>query len=112
MPKTVSASDAKHDLDALLVYVADHDDGVIVEGDGQPRVAIVSIAAYEAMRVARDRQRRFEAVEQLRVLQEEVSARNGDLTEEQAIEFADELVEDALARLVAAGTISFERDRT
>jgi polyhydroxyalkanoate synthesis regulator phasin len=58
-----------------------------------------------------DQQRRAEALERLRRLEERIAARNHDLTEEQAQAIADEIVREIIDDLVARGEISFERDR-
>ena len=63
-------------------------------------------------KAAIDLERRAAALERLRRLQERVSARNLDLTEEQAEAIAEELSQAAIAGLVERGEISFERDRT
>lgn len=62
-------------------------------------------------KAATDQERRAAALERLRRLQERVSARNLDLTEEQAEAIAEELSQAAIASLVERGEITFERDR-
>lgn len=59
-----------------------------------------------------ERQRRADALERLERLRHRVSTRNQDLTDEQVEAFAKELGHEALARLIARGEVSFERDRS
>lgn len=58
------------------------------------------------------RQRRAEALERIQRLQARVSARNRDLTPEQAEAVAEELSQAAIKSLTARGEISFERDQS
>ena len=60
---------------------------------------------------ATDQERRTQALERLRRLEERIAARNQDLTEEQAEAIAEEIVSEIIDDLVARGEISFERDR-
>lgn len=55
---------------------------------------------------------RVEAVERLQSLQARVSARNRDLTAEQAESIAEELSQAAIERLRERGVITFERDQS
>jgi prevent-host-death family protein len=112
MSKTVSAVDAERRFGELLGYVTEQGDEVIIERHGKPAVVIISASAFEEVEALRDRLRRLEALERLRRLQEEVSARNQDLTEEQAIALSVEIGREALQRLVERGEVTFERDRS
>ncbi len=58
------------------------------------------------------RQRRAEALERIRRLQERVSARNRNLTAEQAEAVAEKLSQAAIKTLRERGEISFERDNS
>ena len=55
-------------------------------------------------------QRRLAALDRIRRLQARVSARNADLTPEQAEAIAEELSQAAVERLRERGEVSFERD--
>jgi len=112
MPKAVSVAEAEHRFDALLGYV-DQGNEIIVESDGKPRAVLMSFAAFEQVATLRDRdqKRRAAALERLLRLQDQVSARNQDLTEEEAEALAEEITQQAIANMVARGEISFERDR-
>lgn len=110
MPKTISANEAKNRLGAWIGYVNDQDDEVIVERHGKPRAVIMSIEAFEEVQELRQKQRREEAVKRLRAIREEVSARNRDLTEQQAEEIANQMSRDMIDHMAATGKLVFERD--
>ncbi len=96
-----------------LLSRASHGEDVILERDGQTQAVIMSAAAYEDVRRLRDRdaERRRLAGEELFRLRERISARNMDLSEEQADEIADRAIRDAIDSLVERGDLVFERDQ-
>lgn len=110
MSKTISANEAKNRLGTWIALVNDDDTEVIIERHGKPRAVIMSFESFEAVKALREKQRRAEAVRDLRALREEVSSRNRDLTEEQIEEIANRFSHDVIDDLVADGKISFERD--
>ncbi|HET8628206.1 MAG TPA: type II toxin-antitoxin system Phd/YefM family antitoxin [Thermomicrobiales bacterium] len=109
MPKTVSASEAKNRLGALIGWVREHRDAVIVENHGQPRVVIPPIEEYADYEALKEQRRRQEALATMHRLQAEVSARNSDLTPEQADELADRFVREVIDDMIAEGKIRYER---
>jgi prevent-host-death family protein len=110
MSKTISANDAKNRLGTWLALVNDSHEEVIIERHGKPRAVIMSFTEFEKVKELRERARRAEAVRDLRSLQEEVSSRNRDLTEEQIEDIADRFSHDIIDDIVADGKITFERD--
>lgn len=112
MTKTISANEAKNRLGAWIGYVNEQDEEVIIERHGKPRAVIMSIEAFEELQDLRERQRRADAVDRLRALREEVSARNRDLTEQQIEEVADQMSRDMIDHMAATGKLTFERDRS
>lgn len=111
MSQTVSATEAKNRLGALLADVSERQDEVIIESHGRAKAAIISVDLYEKMAKLREDQKRREALERLFELNRVISARNQDLTEEQAIALADEIAHEAVDRLAEKGLVTFERDR-
>ncbi|HEX5501740.1 MAG TPA: type II toxin-antitoxin system Phd/YefM family antitoxin [Thermomicrobiales bacterium] len=109
MPKTVSASEAKNRLGALIGWVRQSGDAVIVANHGRPRVVILSAEAYADYEALKEQRRRQEALETMRRLQAEVSARNQDLTPEQADELANRITRDAIESLIERGVVRYER---
>jgi prevent-host-death family protein len=49
MPRTVSASEAKAHFGSIVDWALDHEDEVIVESHGQPKVTIVPFEEYRKM---------------------------------------------------------------
>lgn len=111
MAKAASTTEAKNKLTALIAWVRDNQDEVIVESHGEPRAVIMSFDTYEKLQVLREQQRRREALATLRQLKAEVRARNQDIeTEEQALAIADRLVRKVVDDMVMEGKITFEPD--
>ncbi len=109
MPKAVSTREAQNTLSALIGWVREHRDEVIVENRGKPAAVLISFDEYEQLRSWREQQRRKEVWEQLQRLQAQVSARNADLSEEAAEALADETTREAIDALVEQGKVRFER---
>lgn len=114
MAKAVSVAEAESRFDALLGYV-DQGDEVIVERDGKPTAVLMSFAAFEQVATLRDRdrKRRAAALEDFARLGQRIADqnRNADLTENEIEALAEEISQQAIARLVERGELSFERDR-
>src|ERR687885_2716429 len=88
MPRSVSASEAKNRLGSIVGWVVENQDEVIVESHGEPRAVIMSFDEYEKLKALKEQQRRREALNQLRRLKAEVSSRNQDLSEDEAMALA------------------------
>ena len=111
MPKSVAANEAKNRFGALLRYVSEQGDEVIVESHGKPRAVIVSVAAYEEAQALREMKRRQDALAELRALRAEVRSQNEDLTEDEANEFAVRASREMIDHLAETGKIRFARDQ-
>lgn len=109
MSKAVSTREAQNTLSALIGWVNEHRDAVIVENRGAPTAVLISYSEYEALQEAKEQQRRQRLLAQMRDLQARVSARNADLSEAEADALADEVTDEAIASLVERGNIRFER---
>jgi prevent-host-death family protein len=110
VPKAVSAREAKTRLGALIGWVREHGDEVIIENRGEPAVVIMSFGEYEKVRALRAQARRREALERLREAKARIGARNRDLTEAEAMALADRAVHEAIDDLAATGAPRFERE--
>lgn len=113
MPKTVSASEAKNKLGAVLSWVLTNQDEVIIESHGEPAVVVMSFAEYEKVKSLKEEERRKQALDTLRALREQVRANksNEDITsEEQALQIADEFSRSAIDDLVKKGKARFEAE--
>jgi prevent-host-death family protein len=96
----VSASDAKNKLGTLLAHVAETGEAVVIERQGKPRAAIISIEEYRQFRALQQEARRKEAGEALRRLRAEISARNKDMTEEEIEKFAQRFRDEVMESVV------------
>lgn len=107
MPKTVSVSEAKNQLSAVMDWAVENDEGVIVESRGEPKVAILSYAEYQEFLALREQARRREVFRQLEELAQTIRARNADLTPEDAEEIADEISRETIQRMIDEGKVVF-----
>jgi len=108
MPKTVSVSEAKNQLSAVLDWVVENGNEVVIESRGEPKVAILSYAEYQEFLAFREQARRREALRQLEELARRMQARNADLSAEEVDQLADEITRETLQRMEAEGKISFQ----
>ena len=110
MPRSVSTTEAKNQLSALMRAVEENGDDIVVQADGRPRVAIVSMRHYERLQEWREQERRKRILAEIREFGARVRARNQDLTPEQAEELADRYVREVVEEMVEEGQIRFERE--
>jgi prevent-host-death family protein len=96
--KTVSATEAKNRLGALLGELANGTDAIVIEHHGRPRAVIVSAEEWNTLNETRLRLRRMEAWERIRDLAEQVSASNADLSQTEIEALADEIGDEAKRR--------------
>lgn len=87
MVRMVSASEAKNRFGALLDEVS-NGEHVIVTYHGKPEVAFVPIADYEELQSLRRSRDQAEALQRLDNLEQEIRARNQDMSEEDSIAMA------------------------
>jgi prevent-host-death family protein len=97
--KTVSATDAKNRLGALLADLSNGADAIVIEHHGRPRAVVVTAEEWTALREARDELRRREAWDEIWRIAADFRACNPDLAEEEADKIADELADEAKRRL-------------
>jgi prevent-host-death family protein len=108
MPITVSVSEAKNRLSALLKWATENQEAVVVESRGQPQAAFLSYEHYKEYLSLRETARRRAAMERLKELAEEMRARNDDLTAEEAGELVDEISQETISQLASKGRVTFE----
>ena len=107
MPKTISVSEAKNKLSAMLQWAVENQDEVIVESRGRPKAVILPYDEYEAMAALRRKARRQAALAQMQALAVRVQARNRDLSAEEAEQIADEITRETIERMTSEGKVSF-----
>lgn len=108
MPRTVSVSEAKNQLSAVLDWVVENGHEVVIESRGEPKVAILSYAEYREFLAFREQTRRKNALRQLEELAQRMQARNADLSAKEVEQLADEITSETLQRMEAEGQISFQ----
>jgi prevent-host-death family protein len=111
MAKVVSANEAKQRWGAMLGFVSEQGDEVIVESHGKPKAVLISFAAYQEVQTLREQKRRADILDRLRTLARRLGERNPDLTDDEAMMLADRFSHDLIDDLAAEGTLRFERDR-
>jgi len=110
MPKTLSTSEAKNTLSAVINWVIEQRDEAIVEYHGAPRAVIISFAEYEELRHLKEEARRREALDRLRQARDQAIARNLDLSEKEIETSSDRFAHELIDDLASEGTLSFDRD--
>ena len=108
MPRTVSVSEARNQFNALLDWVVEQGDEVVIESRGKPKVAILSYTEYQEFLAFREQARRKEALRQLQELMERMWARNADLTPDEVEQLADEISRETIQRMIDEGKIFFQ----
>jgi prevent-host-death family protein len=108
MPRTVSVSEAKNKLSAMLQWAVEQGDEIVVESRGEPKAVIMPYAEYEELLLLREKARRRAALLQMEALAERVQARNADLSPEEAQQLAQEISEETIQRLVEDEKVRFQ----
>jgi prevent-host-death family protein len=108
MPKTVSVSEAKNKLSAMLQWAVEHGDEVVVESRGEPKAVIVPYEDYQELMALKKKARRREALQQLEELATQLQAGNADLTPEEVEKLAEEVSQETIQRMVEEGKVNFQ----
>lgn len=110
MPRTISVTEAKNKLSAILDWAVDNQDGVVVESRGRPKAVILPYAEYEAYLSMREKEQRRIALQRLEELAASVQAQNQDLSPDEAEQLADEISRETIERMVKEGKVSFKQE--
>lgn len=108
MSKTVSVSEAKNQLSAVMDWAVDNGEEVVVESRGEPKAVILSYREYQEFLALREQARRREALRQLAELAERMQALNADLSAEEVEQLAEEITRETFERMEAEGKIAFQ----
>jgi prevent-host-death family protein len=100
MPKTVSATEAKVRLGAMMDWAVKHGDEVIIETRGRPRAVLISFEEYQRIQQLQAMARRQAVLDRLEALAERVGVRNQDLTQEAAEELADRFSREMIEEMI------------
>ncbi len=107
MSKRVSASEAKNRLGALIGWVLQNKDEVIVESRGAPKVVLLPYAEYEEIQEIKEAVRRRQALAKLEQLRKKVRSRNAGLSGKEAAALANRFTRDVIEEMVKEGKIQF-----
>lgn len=108
MTKTISVSEAKNTLSAVLDWAVANDDSVVIESRGEPKAVILSYDGYEEYMALKEQERRRQALRQLEELAKRLWARNADLSDEEVEALAEEITQETFQRMIAEGKIEFQ----
>lgn len=104
--RTVTTTEVRRQLGTVLQAVRDGD-SVVIEQRGEPRATVISMDEFAEYQDLRRREQKREALAHLKALQKRVSARNTDLTEEQAMELATRFVREVVEEMYDEGKIRY-----
>ena len=97
--KTVTATEAKNRLGALISDVASGSGAVTIEHHGRPRVVLVSTEEWAEICEMKETALREEAWSEIKNLAAEARERNANLSEDEADAIVDELTDEAKRRV-------------
>lgn len=109
MPRTISVTEAKNKLSAMLDWAIKNQDGVVVESRGRPKAVILPFSEYETYLLLREKEQRRAALRRLEELAATVQTQNQDLSPDEAEQIADEISRETIERMVEEGKVSFKQ---
>ncbi len=109
MVKTVSATEAKARLGALLSQAAQKET-IIIAMRGKPKAVILSFEEYTRMKRLEEEARRRERLARLEALGKKIRSRGVELTEEEAEELAERFSRETIEELIASGHVRYQGD--
>lgn len=108
MTRTISVSEAKNTLSAVLEWAVENDDNVVIESRGEPKAAILPYDEYEEYLALKEEARRRDALQQLRELSEQIWAATSDLSDEEVDQLAEEITQETFQRMIREGKVRFQ----
>ena len=107
MLRTVTATEAKSQLGALLKRASASGDDVIIESRGRPKAALIGYTQYEELLRLREDAARRDALRRMEDLAARIGNRNQDLSDDQAERLADRFTREVVDELVSEGVVKF-----
>ena len=106
MTKTVTATEAKNRLGALMSEVIESNDAVLIELRGRPKIALVTVDRLRQFEELERKERHRQALENLERIEQQIAERHKrlnlpELTEEEAMDLAVEAVREIRAERAA-----------
>ena len=108
MSKTVSVSEAKAKLSAMMEWTVTNQDEVIIENRGKPTAVLLPFSKYKEYRQTQKQAAREELLARLQRIAVEVQQKNLDLTQEETEVLAEEVSQETIQNLVKKGKVQFE----
>jgi prevent-host-death family protein len=106
--KAVSVSEAREQFSSFINWTTQNQDDVIIQNRGQAKAVLIPYADYRLLQIAREQQRKKEAIEELKQIAQAVRSRNQIMTSNEAERVADEVTREAIDSLMAQGKVIFE----
>ena len=103
MARTVTATEAKNRLGALMNQVIESNEPVIIELRGRPRIAMITTDRLNEIERVEWEQRHARALAALDEIERSYDGRNDDLTEEEAMELAVEVTREVRREMRESG---------
>jgi prevent-host-death family protein len=88
MTRTVTLDEAQRNLEEMLQWAKENNEGVIVEQSGKPEGVLVSYDEYTELDRVRKQEAKRKAQAAIEAISREAAARNQDLTAEEAYRLA------------------------
>lgn len=107
--KTISASELKNSLGAVLREVRQEDEIRVIEQRGVPAAAIISIDDLRLLRDAKKRQRQEQLLEEMRQLTARLAEHQQDMTPDEADQMVQELSDAVMDAVVEKARHRFEQ---
>lgn len=109
MEKTISASELKNSLGAVLREVRQGDEIRVIEQRGVPAAAIISIEDLRLLRDAKKRKRQELLLEEYRQLSADLAERQKGMTADEADRLVEELSDAVMDAVVEKARHRFEQ---
>jgi prevent-host-death family protein len=109
MEKTISASELKNSLGAVIREVRQDDEIRVIEQRGVPAAAIISIDDLRLLREAKEEKRRTELLEELRQLTARLEEQQRGMSPDEADRMVEELSDAVMDAVVEKARHRFEQ---
>ncbi len=108
MTKTVSATEAKARLGALMQQTAEEDEPIVIVTRGKPKAVLLSYEKYSEMQAVAEEARRQQLLERLDALGQRLQAGEHRLSPEEAEQLAERFGREFVEELIASGKVQYK----
>lgn len=108
MEKTISASQLKNSLGAVLREVRQDEEICVIEQHGVPTAAIIPIDDLRVLRAAKEAKRRADMLEEFRQLRESLAERQQGMSADESDRMVQELSDAVMDGVVGKARHRFE----